>query len=139
MRPQERFFTINDDFRSPYARDRDRIIHSGSFRRLEYKTQVFLNSQGDFFRTRLTHSIEVSQIARSISSHLGLQESLAESIAFFKCLKTDKPRGDTIINIMTDVGDLISTVNNHRFDTGVRIEGKGFTNRTAKKWFVIGG
>ncbi len=81
MRPDERFFTISDDFRSPYARDRDRIIHSGSFRRLEYKTQVFLNSQGDFFRTRLTHSIEVSQIARSIASHLGLQESLAEAIA----------------------------------------------------------
>lgn len=72
---------MSDDFRSPYARDRDRIIHSGSFRRLEYKTQVFLNSQGDFFRTRLTHSIEVSQIARSIASHLGLAESLAEAIA----------------------------------------------------------
>lgn len=81
MHPEERFYEISDDFRSPYARDRDRIIHSGSFRRLEYKTQVFLNSQGDFFRTRLTHSIEVSQIARSISSHLGLEESLAESIA----------------------------------------------------------
>lgn len=81
MNPQYRFFDISSDFRSPYARDRDRIIHSGSFRRLEYKTQVFLNSQGDFFRTRLTHSIEVSQIARSICSHLGLQESLAESIA----------------------------------------------------------
>ncbi|MGE4471306.1 deoxyguanosinetriphosphate triphosphohydrolase [uncultured Sulfuricurvum sp.] len=81
MLPTQRFHPISDDFRSPYARDRDRIIHSGSFRRLEYKTQVFLNSQGDFFRTRLTHSIEVSQIARSISSHLGLEESLAESIA----------------------------------------------------------
>ncbi|MDD5053322.1 MAG: dNTP triphosphohydrolase [Sulfuricurvum sp.] len=81
MQPEQRFFPISDDFRSPYARDRDRIIHSGSFRRLEYKTQVFLNSQGDFFRTRLTHSIEVSQIARSIASHLGLEESLAESIA----------------------------------------------------------
>jgi len=81
MHPEHRFFDISSDFRSPYARDRDRIIHSGSFRRLEYKTQVFLNSQGDFFRTRLTHSIEVSQIARSVCSHLGLQESLAESIA----------------------------------------------------------
>lgn len=81
MHPDHRFFALSDDFRSPYARDRDRIIHAGSFRRLEYKTQVFLNSQGDFFRTRLTHSIEVSQIARSIASHLGLQESLAESIA----------------------------------------------------------
>lgn len=81
MKPHERFYKIDDDFRNPYARDRDRIIHSGSFRKLEYKTQVFLNQEGDFFRTRLTHSIEVSQIARSITSHLGLNESLAEAIA----------------------------------------------------------
>ena len=81
MKAYERFYPISNDFRSPYARDRDRIIHSGSFRRLEYKTQVFLNQEGDFFRTRLTHSIEVSQIARSITSHLGLNESLAEAIA----------------------------------------------------------
>lgn len=81
MQAHERFYEISDDFRSPYARDRDRIIHSGSFRKLEYKTQVFLNQEGDFFRTRLTHSIEVSQIARSISSQLGLQESLSEAIA----------------------------------------------------------
>ncbi len=81
MKAHERFHSIDKDFRSPYARDRDRIIHSGSFRKLEYKTQVFLNQEGDFFRTRLTHSIEVSQIARSISSHLGLDESLSEAIA----------------------------------------------------------
>ena len=81
MLPHERFYTIDKDFRAPYARDRDRIIHSGSFRKLEYKTQVFLNQEGDFFRTRLTHSIEVSQIARSITSHLGLNDSLAEAIA----------------------------------------------------------
>lgn len=81
MDASSRFHDINKDFRNPYARDRDRIIHSGSFRKLEYKTQVFLNQEGDFFRTRLTHSIEVSQIARSITSHLGLNESLAESIA----------------------------------------------------------
>jgi len=81
MRASERFYGISDDFRAPYARDRDRVIHSGSFRKLEYKTQVFLNQEGDFFRTRLTHSLEVSQIARSISSQLGLQESLAEAIA----------------------------------------------------------
>ncbi len=77
----ERFYAIDDDFRNPYARDRDRIIHSGSFRKLEYKTQVFLNHEGDFFRTRLTHSIEVSQIARSITNQLTLNESLAEAIA----------------------------------------------------------
>ncbi|MDD2789660.1 MAG: deoxyguanosinetriphosphate triphosphohydrolase [Sulfurimonas sp.] len=81
MKAFERFYNIDKDFRNPYARDRDRIIHSASFRKLEYKTQVFLNQEGDFFRTRLTHSIEVSQIARSITSNLGLNESLAEAIA----------------------------------------------------------
>ncbi|MEA1982977.1 MAG: dNTP triphosphohydrolase, partial [Campylobacterota bacterium] len=81
MQPTDRFHKIDKDFRNPFARDRDRIIHSGSFRKLEYKTQVFLNHEGDFFRTRLTHSIEVSQIARSITSTLGLNESLAEAIA----------------------------------------------------------
>ncbi|WP_457746833.1 deoxyguanosinetriphosphate triphosphohydrolase family protein [Sulfurimonas sp.] len=81
MQPYERFYKIDKDFRNPYARDRDRIIHSGSFRKLEYKTQVFLNHEGDFFRTRLTHSIEVSQIARSITNQLSLNESLAEAIA----------------------------------------------------------
>ncbi|WP_457744242.1 deoxyguanosinetriphosphate triphosphohydrolase family protein [Sulfurimonas sp.] len=81
MKPYERFYEIDKDFRNPYARDRDRIIHSGSFRKLEYKTQVFLNHEGDFFRTRLTHSIEVSQIARSITSQLDVNESLAEAIA----------------------------------------------------------
>ena len=81
MKASDRFYKIDKDFRNPYARDRDRIIHSGSFRKLEYKTQVFLNQEGDFFRTRLTHSIEVSQIARSITSHLGLNEFLAEAIA----------------------------------------------------------
>lgn len=81
MNATERFHKIDKDFRNPYARDRDRIIHCGSFRKLEYKTQVFLNQEGDYFRTRLTHSIEVSQIARSITSHLGLNESLAEAIA----------------------------------------------------------
>ena len=81
MKPSDRFHKIDNDFRDPYARDRDRIIHSGSFRKLEYKTQVFLNHEGDFFRTRLTHSIEVSQIARSITAELSLRESLAEAIA----------------------------------------------------------
>ena len=81
MKANERFYGIKSDFRNPYARDRDRIIHSASFRKLEHKTQVFLNQDGDFFRTRLTHSIEVSQIARSIALNLGLNESLSEAIA----------------------------------------------------------
>jgi dGTPase len=68
-------------FRTAFQRDRDRIVHSRSFRRLEYKTQVFLNGTGDHYRTRMTHTIEVSCIARTLARSLGLNEDLAEAIA----------------------------------------------------------
>ena len=68
-------------YRSLYQRDRDRIVHARAFRRLEYKTQVFVNHEGDHYRTRLTHSIEVSQIGRTVARALGLNEDLVESLA----------------------------------------------------------
>ncbi|MEV8465414.1 MULTISPECIES: deoxyguanosinetriphosphate triphosphohydrolase [Meridianimarinicoccus] len=68
-------------FRSPYQRDRDRIIHSSAFRRLKHKTQVFVEHEGDYFRTRLTHSIEVAQVARTIAGVLGLDTDLTEAVA----------------------------------------------------------
>ncbi|MGL6210265.1 MAG: deoxyguanosinetriphosphate triphosphohydrolase [Paracoccaceae bacterium] len=68
-------------FRSPFQRDRDRVIHSSAFRRLKHKTQVFVEHEGDYYRTRLTHTIEVAQVARTIAGVLGLNTDLAEAVA----------------------------------------------------------
>ncbi|MFA5038759.1 MAG: deoxyguanosinetriphosphate triphosphohydrolase [Candidatus Omnitrophota bacterium] len=94
-------------YRSPYQRDRDRIIHSIAFRRLEYKTQVFVNHEGDDYRTRLTHSLEVAQIARTIAKALKLNEELTEALALAHDLG-HTPFGhageDTLKKLMKDHG-----------------------------------
>ncbi|MEP2530637.1 deoxyguanosinetriphosphate triphosphohydrolase [Shimia sp.] len=76
-----RFPEEESDFRSCFQRDRDRIIHASAFRRLKHKTQVFVEHEGDYFRTRLTHSIEVAQVARTIAGVLGLNQELTEAVA----------------------------------------------------------
>ena len=75
------FFEKKSFLRSPYQRDRDRIVHSTAFRRLKHKTQVFVNTSGDHFRTRITHSLEVSQIARTLSKYFKLNEDLSETLS----------------------------------------------------------
>jgi len=97
----------SDPARDPYQRDRDRIIHANAFRRLMYKTQVFVNYEGDMYRTRLTHSLEVAQVGRTIARALNLNEALTEAI----CLAHDMghtPFGhagqDSLNNCMRDYG-----------------------------------
>ena len=95
------------DYRTAFQRDRDRVLHTTAFRRLEYKTQVFINFEGDYFRTRLTHTLEVAQVGRTIARALGANEDLVEAI----CLAHDlghSPFGHageyTLARLMKDYG-----------------------------------
>ena len=108
------------DFRTAFQRDRDRILHTTAFRRLEYKTQVFINHEGDHFRTRLTHTLEVSQIGRSLARALGANEDLVESI----CLAHDLGHppfghsGEDVLNrLMKDHGGFDHNVHSLRIVT----------------------
>jgi len=92
----------NSKYRSPFQRDRDRIIHSASFRRLKHKTQVFVNTEGDHFRTRITHSIEVAQIARSIAKYLKLKGLHAHIGSQIFELDPHKDLGEIMINVILE-------------------------------------
>jgi dGTPase len=101
------FLDLEPDYRTAFQRDRDRILHTTAFRRLEYKTQVFINFEGDYFRTRLTHTLEVAQVGRTIARALGANEDLVEAI----CLAHDlghSPFGHageyTLRRLMKDFG-----------------------------------
>ena len=108
------------DYRSIFQRDRDRIIHTTAFRRLEYKTQVFINYEGDYYRTRLTHTLEVAQIGRSVARALGANEDLVETI----CLAHDlghPPFGHsgerTLAKLMVDHGGFNHNHHSYRIVT----------------------
>ena len=91
--------------RSPYQRDRDRVIHSTAFRRLKHKTQVFVNTSGDHYRTRITHSLEVAQIARTLAKHFNLNEDLCETLSLSHDLG-HTPFGHAGENVLNECMDL---------------------------------
>ena len=99
------YYEPSSMLRSPYQRDRDRVIHSTAFRRLKHKTQVFVNTTGDHFRTRITHSLEVAQIARTLAKHFNLNEDLCETLSLSHDLG-HTPFGHAGENVLNECMDL---------------------------------
>ena len=99
------YYEQSSALRTPYQRDRDRVIHSTAFRRLKHKTQVFVNTTGDHFRTRITHSLEVAQIARTLAKHFNLNEDLCETLSLSHDLG-HTPFGHAGENILNECMDL---------------------------------
>ena len=92
-------------YRTPFQRDRDRIIHSASFRRLKHKTQVFVNTEGDHYRTRITHSIEVAQIARTVARYLNLNDDLCHENIIIDKNSADLLKGSEVDYVKELIGD----------------------------------
>jgi dGTPase len=99
------YYEPSSQLRTPYQRDRDRVIHSTAFRRLKHKTQVFVNTTGDHFRTRITHSLEVAQIARTLAKHFNLNEDLCETLSLSHDLG-HTPFGHAGENILNECMDM---------------------------------
>ncbi|MER3535933.1 MAG: deoxyguanosinetriphosphate triphosphohydrolase [Thermus sp.] len=116
-------------YRTPFQKDRDRVLHTTAFRRLEYKTQVFLNYEGDYYRTRLTHTLEVAQVARSIARALGLNEDLTETIALAHDLGHPPfgHSGEAVLNaLMQDHGGFEHNAQALRIVTHLEVRYPGF-------------
>lgn len=116
-------------YRTPFQKDRDRVLHTTAFRRLEYKTQVFLNYEGDYYRTRLTHTLEVAQVARSIARALGLNEDLTETIALAHDLGHPPfgHAGEAVLNaLMQDHGGFEHNAQALRIVTHLEVRYPGF-------------
>lgn len=115
-------------YRTPYQKDRDRILHTTAFRRLEYKTQVLPGWAGDYYRTRLTHTLEVAQVSRSIARALGLNEDLTEAIALSHDLGHPlRPHGEHVLNaLMQDHGGFEHNAQALRILTHLEVRYPGF-------------
>ena len=128
------------DYRTCFQRDRDRILHTTAFRRLEYKTQVFINHEGDYYRTRLTHTLEVVQTGRTIARALGANEDLVETI----CMSHDLGHppfghsGERVLSrLMRDYGGFDHNRQSFRIVTKLEVMGISIVDKPVQKYSVL--